>query len=274
MKPIVFTKLLKPWNADELIAFAKKMGLAGFDLCVRDGYPITPAAIGRDLAPFVKKVRDAGLDVPMATVGVTALKPSDPATEAAWASCAEAGVGGIKLGYWVWQPGQHYWDQVKAIRNELAGYVKLAARYGVRALFHTHSDPYYGLNASSLMHLLDGTDPAHVGAYLDPAHLALDGEPLEMALDILRGRVAMVAVKNSYYRASQPAGETTWHRGMCKLDEGLVDYRRALRQLKTSGYDGFLSVHGEYDDRHDLAATLEFLEPDLRYIAQVLSEVS
>lgn len=272
MQAIVFTKMLKPWNAEQLIAFAKETGLAGFDLCVRDGYPVTPKEIAAQLPVFMKQARAAGLAVPMATVGGLAMPAEDPATEAAWAACAEAGIKGIKLGYWVWSPEQHYWDQVKVIRKELAAYAKLAAKHGITALFHTHSDPYYGLNASALMHLLHDLDPKHVGAYVDPAHLGIDGEPLEMALDILRGRVAMVAVKNSHYRKETRDGRVHWKRGVCPLPEGLTDWTEAVKLLKRSGYDGYLSVHGEYDGRHELEPVLEVLKPDIAYLLKILSD--
>lgn len=271
MKPIVFTKMLKPWEPDQLIAFAKETGLAGFDLCVRDGYPVTPQEIKTQLPAFMKKARAAGLTVPMATVGGLAMPPEDKLTEEAWAACAEAGIQGIKLGYWVWKPGKHYWDEVKDIRKELAAYAKLAAKHGITALFHTHSDPYYGLNASALMHLIQDFDPKHVAAYIDPAHLGIDGEPLEMALDILRGRIGMVAVKNSHYKPVRNGDHMVWKRGVCALSEGLVDWAQAVKLLKQSGYDGYVSVHGEYDDRHTLEPVLELLKPDLVFLNKILA---
>ena len=83
MDLICFTKLLQPFGADELIAFALKTGLAGYDLTVRDGHPVTPETIATDLVPFVRQLTDAGLQVPMATIGANALSAGDPATEAA-----------------------------------------------------------------------------------------------------------------------------------------------------------------------------------------------
>jgi len=271
MQLIVFTKLLKPWNAEQLVAFAKETGLAGFDLCVRPGYPVTPETIERDLPAFAEKIRAAGLSIPMATVGGTAMPPREKATETAWAACAAAGIRKIKLGYWVWKSGEHYWTKAAEVRKELADYAKLGAKHGIQALFHTHSDPYYGLNASALMHLLQDLDPVQVAAYLDPAHLALDGEPLEMALDILRGRIGMVAAKNSHYKKTTEAGHVVWKHGVCPIHEGLVDWRAALKLLRESGYDGAISVHGEYDDRHELEPVLEYLKPDIAYLRKFLS---
>ncbi len=308
MDLICFTKLLQPYGADELIAFARKTGLAGYDLTVRDGHPVTPETIGTDLVPFVGKLKDAGLQVPLATVGGSALPAGDPATETAWAACAEAGIGMIKLGYWSWRPGgPHYWDQVESVRAELHQYAKLADKFGVQAVFHTHSShPWgtppvlnapYGLSASALMHLIADIDPRHVGAYIDPAHLSLDGEPLEMALDILKDRVAIVAVKNMVYHPTSDGDTTVWSHEACPLPKGLVDWRKAVASLRAVGYDGWLNMHAEYDGRYapsvtaggrtsttpqpwkldpsgNLAETppvVELLEPDIAYLAKIVA---
>ena len=102
MDLICFTKLLQPYSAEELIAFARRPGLAGYDLTVRDGHPVTPETFGTDLVPFVRQLTDAGLQVPLTTIGGSALVAGDPATETAWAACAEACIGMLKLGYWNW----------------------------------------------------------------------------------------------------------------------------------------------------------------------------
>lgn len=308
MDLICFTKLLQPYGPDELIAFARKTGLAGYDLTVRDGYPVTPETIGTDLVPFVRRLTDAGLRVPLATIGGEAPPPGDPATETAWAACAEAGIGMIKLGYWRWAPGgPHYWDQVESVRAELHQYAGLAEKFGVRAVFHTHSSHHWGtppalsaphgLSASALMHLIADIDPRHVGAYIDPAHLSLDGEPLEMALDILKDRVAIVAVKNMVYRPTADGDTTVWSHEACPLPQGLVDWRTAVAALRAAGYDGWLNMHAEYNGRYapaaaaggptsaaarpwkqdsagnlaETAPALKLLEPDIAYLAKIVA---
>ena len=309
---ICFTKLLQPLGADELIDFARRTGLAGYDLTVRDGHPVTPETIGTELVPFVRQLTDAGLQVPLATIGGTALPAGDPATEAAWAACAEAGIGMIKLGYWHWtREGPHYWDQVESVRDELHQYARLAEKFGVTAVFHTHSNHLwgttpaltapYGFSGSSLMHLIADIDPRHVGAYIDPAHLSLDGEPLELALDILKNRVAIVAVKTMVYQPTTDGDTTVWSHEACPLPKGLVDWRAAIAALRTAGYDGWLNLHAEYDGRYapvvapvasgdagsstrsppwkldptgNLAETppvLDLLESDIAYLAKIVA---
>ena len=148
---------------------------------------------------------------------------------------------------------------MKTVRVELHQYARLAEKYGVKAVFHTHSSHSWGtppalnaplgLSGSSLMHLIADIDPRHVGAYIDPAHLSLDGEPLELVLDILKDRVAIVAVKNMVYQPRLDGNTTVWNHEACPLPDGLVDGRSAIASLRAAGYDGWLNLHAEYDGR-------------------------
>jgi sugar phosphate isomerase/epimerase len=269
MKLIFFTKMFKGYAPDKLIAFAKEQGLDGFDLAVRPGHPITEENISKELPGFVKRCRGEGLDVPMATVGLRALPVGEKATEAAWAACRDSGVGGIKLGYWVWEKTRPWREQFDEVKRKLEGYAKLSLKYGVKSLFHTHSGPYFGVNASALAHLFEGLDPKGVGAYLDFAHLMLNGEPPAMAIATAGRYLAMVAAKNVRWVAGASGGEVQgriWKPEWCMLEDGLADWPRIVGLLREAGYDGNISLHGEYDHRHCIESVLEFFALDVKYM--------
>lgn len=63
------TKPLQSYGGEELIAFARRTGLAGYDLTVRDGHPVPPETTSTELVPFARQLKDAVLDVPLATLG-------------------------------------------------------------------------------------------------------------------------------------------------------------------------------------------------------------
>ena len=146
---------------------------------------------------------------------------------------------------------------MESLRPELHQCARLAEKFGLKAVFHTLSSHLwgtipvlnapYGFSGSSMMHLIADIDPRHVGAYIDPAHLSLDGEPLELALNILKDRVAIVAVKNMVYHPRSDGDMTVWNHEVCPLPDGLVDWRAAIASLRAAGYDGWLNLHAEYD---------------------------
>jgi sugar phosphate isomerase/epimerase len=89
-------------------------------------------------------------------------------------------------------------------------------------------------------------DPDHVGAYPDTGHMALDGEDWDMGFAMVRDYISVVGVKDAHH-ASQPSGESPpYVAKFVKLGSGSVDWQRCLAALRSTGFDGPLSVHTEY----------------------------
>lgn len=269
MEVIYFTKFLAGLGPEEIGETAAGLGFGGLDVAIRRGHAVTPANVAQALPEAMELWRRRGLSVPLATLDTDWADPEAPEAETIFTACAEAGIPYLKLGYWRWRPGQHYWEGVDDIRRALTKFEKLGARHGVCSLVHTHSGNCYGANASAATHLVTGFDPRWIGIYLDPAHLALCGEPLAMALDIASDYLRMLAAKNVRYLPAAGEGQG-WTREWCLLCDGLVDWPAALQVLEEAGYDGPISLHGEYSGTPDRAMILGRVEKDLAYLRRHL----
>jgi len=268
---IYFTKFLRGLSPEEIARIVKSMGMDGLDLAVRRGQFVNPQNIRGALPRAMKVWKEAGLSVPMVSTETSLTDPNDPTVEPIWAACAETAVQNIKVGYWRWREGRDYWKMVDMARRDLDGFRKLSEKYNVRTLIHTHSGPYLACNASTLMSLLRDFDPAHVAGYVDPAHLSINGEPLPLALEIIGNYLAMVAVKNVAYVATKGPTRTEWKRSWCLLRDGLVDWQRAVSLLRKRGYDGPLSLHGEYSGPENREDILKNVAEDARYLASIIA---
>jgi len=260
MELIFFTKFLKSLNPQQIGEAAKRIGVDGVDLAVRDGYAVNPSNVSTALAPAMRTWRSQGVTVPMVTLEGGATDPSDPTLIAIFEACGAEGIGLIKLGYWHWGGSQPYWEGVASIRRALEGFTKLGERTGVCSLIHTHSGSCFGLNASAAMHLAHDFDPKHVGVYLDPGHLALCGEPLPMALAMVGSHLKMVGAKNARHeRADGGKWRTVW----TTLADGLVDWGGAVQTFARSGFEGPFSVHGEYSVTEETEGVLRLAAEDV-----------
>ena len=267
---VYFTKFLRGLSPEEIAETVKGMGFDGLDLAVRAGQSVNPDNVGKALPRAVSVWEKAGLSVPMVSTETNLVDPRDPTVEPIYAACAEAGVGAVKIGYWGWREGQDYWAMVDRARRGLEAFAELSQKQGVRTLVHNHSGPYLACNASTLMTLLRDFDPAHVGAYVDPAHLAINGEPLALALEIVGRHLAMVAVKNAAYVASDAAEGRRWKTEWCLLQDGLVDWREAIGLLRKRGYMGPLSLHGEYSGPEERPAILRNVARDVSFLRSIV----
>src|SRR2546421_663328 len=269
MKYILFTKMVKELSVEKLIATVKELGLDGMDLCVRDGYPVNPGNAREEMPRAAKLIRDAGLSVPLVSAATNLIDPASDTSETLYRSCHDSGVHEIKIGYWAFKPKTgSYWKQVDAARKDIEKFAVLSARYGVRTCLHTHSGANLGVNASAMMHLLRGFDPAQVGAYLDPGHLALNGEPLSMAFDMTSEYLALVAIKDCVWQRGEE-GKPARSKFLA-VGEGLVDWAEMFRILKARGFPGPLSFHSEYE--FPIAGIIAQTRRDVQYMRRLESQ--
>jgi sugar phosphate isomerase/epimerase len=266
MELIFFTKFLKGLGPSEIAETVRGLKFDGLDLAIRQGHFVNPSNVQESLPKAMETWRQSRLSVPMVSLETDSVDPKSSQVESIFEACGAEGIPSIKLGYWNWKPGQRYLDGVETIREALSEFQKLGEKYRVRSLVHTHSGSCYGLNASAAMQLVSGFDPQYVGVYLDPAHLAVSGENLPMALDIVGEHLKMVGVKNVRYQGSDAKDGPRWKRQWCLLSEGLVNWPEALRLLSESGYDGPLSVHGEYSASQERSEVLKLVAQDMEYL--------
>jgi sugar phosphate isomerase/epimerase len=246
---VLFSKNLKSLSIHEHAQFCKEVGLHGFDLAIRPGYPVNPENVESALPPAAKAWKAEGLSVSMATLPGDLTDPRKAESERIVASCAAAGCKFLKLGYWPFKPGQDYWKTVDLIRWDLSGWQCLAEKHGVKICHHIHSGRNYGCNASAATQLVKGFDPRFIGIYLDPCHLAFDGEDYCLALTIVRDYLTLCSIKNCAYSREEKGGRVLWRKGLVPVREGLVPYRDVLPMLiKDFGFDGVFSFHSEYSN--------------------------
>jgi len=269
MQFIMFTKHLEGKDIGGLIEALHSVGVEGADLCVRLDYPVTPENAATELPKATKAFAYAGLSIPLVTGPTRCIDPKDPTVGPLFAACAEAGVKFIKLGYWLLGE-EDYWTAVDKVRKDLEGFQDHARKAGVTALFHTHSGPYMGLNASSVMHLVKGFDPECIGVFLDPGHLSLMGEPAKMALSIVKDYLKVLAFKDLLRQRVVRDGKATWTSHTVRLGEGLVDWEGWLSGLREMNFDGPVSFHSEYTGV-PVETVIDLARTDVRYIRGLLS---
>lgn len=233
------------------------LGYDGLDFVVRDGFPVTPATVEPTLGPAIKIIEDNGLSCPLLTGDVTLIDPWAPGVERLFAAASDSGVPMIKLGYFVYRPGDDFDAVWSRARAALEGFAGMAERHNVKAVYHTHNGFCLGSTAAGLRHLLDGFDPDHLGAYVDPGHLAVNGEDMSIALPMLRRKLAVLAAKDAHHVLDRrPGAHPAYHDAFVEVGRGRADWVQTLALLASWRWDGPISVHTEYTDDANIIATV------------------
>lgn len=260
MNLAVFTK---PWPHDSIADLAKRvagLGFASIELPVRPGFQVDVPSAEKELPHLVSVFADHGLTV--ASVA-TALD------ESAFAACANAGIGLIRIMAPVTR-GQ-YLRSEENVRAQLEGAVPLCERYGVKVGVQQHYGDFV-VDATGLRLLLDGVDQRWVGAIWDAAHDALAGLEPENGLDLVWDRLIMVNLKNAYYRRvnGPEALQAEWARHFTTGRHGLASWPRVLAELKRRNYSGTLCLTAEYSDEADVD---RLCQEDVQYVKDLVAEV-
>ena len=246
---IVFTKLLKNKSVAELVAAGQAWGLDGYDLCVRPGYVVNPDNILETLAQAVKTLSAAGLSAPMVTASIDLLYPDQPAVAAMLRAMDGANVRLLKLGYFPFDPlTQDYWQAVSQARKALAGWEELGKAHQVKICYHTHSRGFLGLNCAALMHLLDGFNPRHIGAFIDPVHLVIEGEEFPVGAAMVQQYLSIASVKDVMLRRVEAGGHSAVEFEVVPCGTGMVNFDSVFSTLRRVNFQGPLTVHCEFEN--------------------------
>lgn len=268
MKLVYFTKFDQGLSPADMAAKAGRLELDGLDLAVRAGQSVDPENVEKALPEAVKVLEGEGLCIPMVTADGRLIDPETDDAKRLYAACGDAGVPRVKLGYWVWQ-GEDPIERAGEIKRALAGFAALSERHGVTTLFHTHSDPYYGLNAWGLQYLVEDFPPEQIAAYLDPGHLTLDGEPIAFAFAIHKRRLGAVSLKDPVYVVEGAGAGRKVRKELVNMGDGLCDWRAVAACVKD--FDGPLSFHGEYKVDSD-SEREQRMAREIQYFKGLLSE--
>jgi sugar phosphate isomerase/epimerase len=244
LKIAVFSKHLQFLAGERLAKAAAEMGFDGVDLTVRAGGHVEPARVAQDLPHLIAVIRAHGLDVPMVTTDIV---DADSAYAAEiLRTLASLGIRRYRWGGLRYDDRTPLVKQLEALRPRVARLASLNGRYGVGAMYHTHSGRnQVGASIWDLHELLEGMDPAQVGVNYDVGHATVEGglggwiDSFRVTGPYLRG----IAVKDFVWTRD---GDATWSPHWKPLGEGMVRFAEFLAMVRAATFSGPVQLHFEY----------------------------
>lgn len=240
MKPALLTKRIPSLPLVEIPALLKAAGFPAVNLCVRNGHPVNPDNVDRELVNAAKVFVDEGISFPMITASGDFVHPEEPGVERTLAACAEATVQRIKIGYWIVEEDYH--GLFDAARKAMAVFARLAEKHGVRIVIHTHSGEFLTNTAAAAFALVSDLDPRFVGIYADVGHLHLNGEPVHMAFNLVEDYLAVVGMQDSIWAHV----DDQWQRSIVPLGKGMVNWKDLKHLLTKMDFQGPLAFHTDH----------------------------
>ncbi len=240
---LMFSKHLQELDFEQLGKVVSEMGFEGVDLTVRNGGHIEPSEARTKLPFAAETLQKFKLCLPMITTNF--VDAAEPFAEEVFAVAADCGVKFIKLGYWRYRDFGSLKQLIEVAKRSLEGIAKMAERYSVCAVVHTHSGNFLTASPFVLAELLEGFDPQFVAAYVDAGHIFVEGGLMgwQQGMEVLSGKIRVVACKD--YAWLKRDGK--WDAKVVPIGEGIVRWREFFSCLRKLGFDGPISVHSEYE---------------------------
>ena len=176
-------------------------------------------------------------------------------------AAADRGIRLVKVDVSPYDSRDSYEELLAAARGNWAELVPLAREFGLKAVAEVH--PKIVCHSPSAMRrMLDGLPPDAVGAILDPGTMVVEGwEDVREAVDILRPYLAHLHVKNAAWQWT-PGKRPPWESVATALEDGLVDWFEACRELARVGFEGY----GILEFLRDYMDNREWIARDVRHL--------
>jgi sugar phosphate isomerase/epimerase len=237
---ITFSVFTKPWKTPlpELGKLVADLGFDGVELPVRPGFQVEPQNVSHGLPEAARTLAEFGVEI-----SSVAANPS----EAIIAVCGELDIPLLRVMAPIGEDG--YLASEARMRQEYEALLPRLQDANVKLGVQNHYGRYV-CNAMGLRHLLDGFDPHYIGAVWDAAHTGLQGEEPDLALDIVWSQLAMVNLKNAFWRrvTGPEAEDVRWRPYWTSGRQGLASWSRVAAELRRRNYAGVVCLTAEYSD--------------------------
>lgn len=244
LKVSIFSKHLQFLEGEALAKGAAEIGFDGIDIAVRKGGHVEPAQVVRDLPALVGIIHQHGLEVPMITTDI--VDPDSPYAEDVLRSMEKLGIHRYRWGGFTYDYKSPLAAQLEAMKPRVARLAALNKKYGVTAMYHTHSGAgVVGASIWDLYIILRDFDPNAVAVNYDVGHATLEGglggwiNSFYISKPHLRG----IAIKDCMWSKNATG---RWNGNFVPLGAGMVHFQQYFGMLKESGFSGPVQLHFEY----------------------------
>lgn len=242
----LFSKHLQWTGIAEAASVAASLGFDGVDWTVRSGGHIEPERVEEDLPKAVEATRKAGIATPMITSGI--VDASSPHAERVIKTCAALGIRRYRWGGFKYTADRPIPAQLDEFQRRVRDLAAVNQRYGVCAMYHTHSGrDQVGASFWDLYLLLKPFSLDSVSVNFDIGHATVEGglggwlHSARLLLPYTRG----IAIKDVRWGKN---AKGKWTPDFCALAEGMAHFAEFFSMVKQAGFTGPLQLHFEYDE--------------------------
>lgn len=237
----LFSKPLDSYDFGFMCECIAKSGIGGFDLTVRPGGKVEPAAVETALPKLVDEAKEFSLAIDMMVSGI--VSAADPYTERVLKTASTLGVKHYRLGYFEYDYKIGIWESLQKHKAVLKGIVDLNRKYKIHGGYQNHTGARVGGPVWDLYELLRDFPPEFVGCQYDVRHAMVEGaNSWIVGMRLIASYIRTLAVKDFTWKTGngKPQAVTV------PLGEGMVNFDLFFKTVKELNITGPITLHIEY----------------------------
>lgn len=276
MKYSVFSVMLPEYNVPETIDLLQKCGYDGVEWRFAEINPsfndeapsywrnnrstIHVDSTAQELQEIRRSMNEAGLEIPnlacyMKFADIGSLERDLQAAQL-------LGAPSLRIRSPYYDRKTNYHELFTEARQYLTDFQRLSQSYGIKGVIELHPGNITP-SASAAYRLVEGFDPDCIGVIYDPGNMVDEGyENYRMGLEMLGPYLAHVHVKNTGWVYKKQDEGSPWKSSYWEMSDGIVDWKQVISDLKSVGYDGWLS----FEDFSRSNTMEEMLKNNLSYM--------
>jgi sugar phosphate isomerase/epimerase len=218
-----------------------RAGIGGFDLTVRPGGKVEPAAVETSLPELIEKARKYKLAIDMIVTGIASA--AEPYTENILKTASLSGVKYYRLGWFDYDFKKGIWETLQAYRTSLSGLAELNRKYNIHGGYQNHSGSRVGGPVWDLYELFRNFSPEYLGSQYDVRHAMVEGTDTWMiGMRLIVRHIKTLAIKDFTWKTVEGKPQPV----TVPLGEGMVDWDMYFNLIKELNIVGPITLHVEY----------------------------
>ena len=241
---------------EEVAQLCHEIGNTTIDLTVR-AYPghVVPDRVKTDLPPFVKRLRENGINVTVMASDIVSANAPD-----AEAILDTASSLGVHHHWWrgmMVDPSLMYRQQIESLKPRVAAWARLNERYGMKGMYHPTGS--FGSGFADIMELVRNFDPRYISIQYDTGNFQqINQQILAQHLRIAGPYLGGIAFKDFVFEKNAPGAGTNpagggwpkngWAWRQVPVGTGVLDLPLIVQTLKQVGFDGPVECQPEWPE--------------------------
>jgi len=237
----IFSKHLQFLDYEKAGQIAAELGFDGVDLTVRPKGHVLPENVLADLPQAIRAINKGGSSCKMITTSIESVDNPDDLNIIKTAG--ENGVLFYRTHWYKYLKDKTMSESINHYQKEIYKLGEYNKQHNIIGCYQNHAGTKIGASYWEVHHLLQLADPKYFGTQYDIRHATVDsGYSWTNGLELLRERIKVIVLKD--FKWGKVGNK--WKAINVPIGEGMVDFDRYFKLLKTYGLNPPVSLHLEY----------------------------